>query len=44
MKMEAGVLFQPFLNVWVGVSTVVIKNQMEIQLLWGFSVDFSEEF
>ena len=44
MQVEAGVLFQPFLNVWMGVGAVVIKNQMEIQLLWGFSADFSEEF
>lgn len=36
-------LFQPLFDVWVGVGPVVVENQVEIQSLRGFTVDFSEK-
>ncbi len=44
VRMKAGVLCQPLFDVRVLVSPVVVKDQVEIQPFWCFSIDFSEEF
>ena len=40
--MEARALFQPLLDIWMGMRAVVVENQVEIEPLWGISVNLSE--
>src|SRR5208282_1042416 len=44
VKGKAGMFFKPGLHLWMAVRSIVIQNQVNIQFLWYFPVDPTEDF